>query len=90
MAVHTIWSLFILPTLLTFTLQFLRKGIKWKREKSSQKPPRVFWLGRGNGLFADVRSKLWAFVRGRQLFTDAYFKVSLQVIWMIVIPRKLT
>jgi hypothetical protein len=76
MAVHTIWSLLILSTLLTFTFQFLRKSIKWKREKRSQKPSRVLWIGRGNGLFADARSKLWAFFRGGQLFADAYFKVG--------------
>uniref|UniRef100_A0A093URK5 Ent-kaurene oxidase n=1 Tax=Talaromyces marneffei PM1 TaxID=1077442 RepID=A0A093URK5_TALMA len=76
MALHIIWSFFLLPTLLTFTFQFLLKSIKLKREKRSQKPSRLFWLGRGNGLFADARSKLLAFVKGRQLFADAYFKYS--------------
>lgn len=29
MAVHSIWSFFLLPTLLTFTFQFSRESIKW-------------------------------------------------------------
>ena len=78
MALYTIWSLFIIPTLLTFILQSLRKGIKWRREKRSGKRSGVFWLGRGDGPFADARSKLWAFAKGRQLFADAYFKARLQ------------
>ncbi|EED24635.1 cytochrome P450, putative [Talaromyces stipitatus ATCC 10500] len=76
MTFHSVWSLIILPTLLTFTLPFLRKGIKGKPDSKSKEPSRVFWLGRGDGLFADARSKLWTFIKGRQLFADAYFKYS--------------
>lgn len=75
MASHIIWSLFFIPALVAFTLRSLRKGIKWKRGTKSRNLSRVIWLGRGNGVFADARSKFWTFIRGRQLFAEAYFKV---------------
>lgn len=78
MALYTIWSLFIIPTLLTLTLQSLRKTVKWRRGKRAGKLSGVLWLGRGNGPFADARSKLWAFFKGRQLFANGYFKARLK------------
>lgn len=80
MASQIIWSLFFIPALVAFTLRSLRKGIKWKRGTRPRNPSRVFWLGRGNGVFADARSKLWTFIRGRQLFAEAYFKARTETL----------
>ncbi|EED11792.1 cytochrome P450, putative [Talaromyces stipitatus ATCC 10500] len=74
MAVYAIWSFVTVLTLLN--LHYLRRGAKWKSGKGFEKSTTVFWLGRGSGLFADARSKLGAFIYGRQLFADAYSKCS--------------
>jgi hypothetical protein len=79
MAFHAIWGLIILVILVIFTLPFLGKGIKEKNVKKDDNLCRISWLGRDDGLFADTRSKLWAFVNGRQLFANAYFKVRLKL-----------
>lgn len=60
----TIILLALLPTVASVSI----KGVK----ESNQ----IIWVGKKHGLFSATRPKLWAFVYGRQLFFDAYFKVT--------------